>query len=321
MLIPTSRLRSQIAVQASGEHQDTSLTTSKSKRMRRLLLWFVVGLLAGMLVLTTLMLLSFTPYRPASPNDYNEPFTVTEEEKLLARIKPNDVIISDFDETILNGDITFGTPPEQSDPSLSFLGMMHQLEQASLGPLGPGQVVPTQQQLYNMFAEYPEYNCGFNIALFAGRRVSAIKALAVTKWAQVYKPRVSTRMWTFLQRASALGAKIIIVTASPTIFLQGLIDETGWRVIGVDVNVVSDPTSSTELVLTSQVNRIPLGSYKREIVKRLIEGEGLPVRVGFGNIGNANDNDDSYWLTYLSHHTSSLAVRVRDELWSHVKCC
>jgi hypothetical protein len=226
-------------------------------------------------------------------NDY-----LTIEEQILNKIGYNSVIISDFDNTILNGDITFGSPEGY------FKGMMRVLYDNNIKSLVPGSRLPSQKELDDMYEKFPEYNVVYNLSLFAGNSYKAISELAIKTYDEVYKNYLLDRTINFLVSAAKKGARIVILTASPSVYLSGFKKTYNWEVIGVE-------TQNREGIVSQEPISAPYGPYKTEIVKNIMKTGN--VIAGFGN----NDTNDKGWLTFLKSK-GCISVFVNNNDWTPV---
>jgi phosphoserine phosphatase len=218
---------------------------------------------------------------------------------LLRRLKHGDIIITDFDDTVLDGDITFG--------GNGFAGSMALLEANGVVPIQPF-TVPSMQALFDMYGKFPEYNVFFNIALFAGQSEQVIKSEAREYWNSTFRTHVNPRMWDFLHDAEEKGVTIVVLTASPKLFFEGLIHETGWEVNGIEMESFVDAQNVSRVSLLPKA--LTYGKYKRELVERRM-GLGHPIVLGLGQADSTNDRP---FLDFIRQNGGA-AVDVQHPTW------
>lgn len=214
-------------------------------------------------------------------------------------------IIFDFDQTIFDGDITFGTD--------RFPGMIEILLNNGYG--NPNSFdfenkVSSKliKKLYEVYDQFPEYMIIYDIGMFEGVSVETIEKLAESaldkyKYDKYCFPRAIKLIDSILK----CGGHIIILTASPTLYVKPIISHffgDGIQVVGVETLIKGG-------CITGIPTQVPFRQGKLDIVKNLLETKNIIA--GFGN----DDLNDRPWLTELAKY-NKLSVFVDKEKWTQI---
>jgi phosphoserine phosphatase len=215
---------------------------------------------------------------------------------ILSKVTPGSVVISDFDNTLLDGDITFGKKDV-------FPGMMQYLYNNNITALFPGGRLPSGTELDIMYEKFPEYNLVYNIALFAGHSIDNIKYYARQAYQIIYRNYLKPHLLDLYKEIERRGGSIVILTGSPTLYLTGLQDEyKSWRVIGVE-------TLNANNLISMEPFQAPFGKEKLRIVNDMFK-RGDNIVAGFGN----NDANDLPWLQEIKRHCATSVLVKGDTL-------
>jgi len=214
------------------------------------------------------------------------------EDIILSKIEPGAIVITDFDGTLFDGDVTFGQEG-------TYPGLMEILEKSDIRPIYPYHL-PSSKEILEMYEKFPQYNVVYNIAIFAGFSVQKIIEVAEKAYQDIYHKYVNQRLLKLLKKVIDKEGQVIILTASPKLYLAGIQKENPqFQIIGVETKIIDDRVSPEPTI-------IPFGPGKAAIVQNLLKN-GKNVVAGFGN----RDNNDGPWLKLLNDN-GKMAIVVEE---------
>lgn len=200
---------------------------------------------------------------------------------ILSKIEPGCLVISDFDGTLFCGDITLGQ-------SGLIPGMVSIMSEMGLKSVYPEKMICCEK-FKEIYRNYPQYGAVYCLSVFSGQSVDQIKEIAINAYNDIYEQYINPCLKELYDRIIEKGGRIIILTASPKLYLSGFSEKNPlYEIIGVETTIENG-------CVTGDPKVIPWGPGKLGIVQSLINNNNKII-AGFGN----PDDNDLPWLNLIN---------------------